>query len=209
MYRESFSVKSVQLLAMLAMLYGALSIAGQIMAAKTFTIFGIATTAGVFFMSATFPLNAIITQQYGRNVIKSLISSTLVSLIIISLALHFLSSIYGNPISSLDDSYKQVFSSTQMRVALASLISYLLSENTTSIIMSILEKSKIKVNFIRVVLAAFMGIIIDSIVFINIAFLGVFEFSTVLQLVISLIIVKGAITILLCVFVDIVRLFGK
>ena len=209
MYRENFSLKSIQLLAMLAMLYGALSIAGQIMAAKTFAIFGIATTAGVFFMSATFPLNAIITQQYGRKVMKSLISSTLISLVIISLALHFISSIYSNPISSLDESYKQVFSSTQMRVALASLISYLLSENTTSIVMSILEKSKIKINFIRIVIAAFLGIIIDSVVFINIAFLGVFEVATVLQLILSLIIVKGIITILVCVFVDIVRFFRK
>lgn len=209
MTTKTYSLNSLRTLTILAMLYGALSIAGQVMAAKTFEILGIATTAGVFFMSATFPLNAIITQRYGRSLMKTLIASTLISILIISIALHILSSIYSTPASPLDSAYEKVFSSTQLRVAVASLISYLLSENTTSILMTFLDKLKIKFNFIRIVLAAFLGIIIDSIVFINIAFLGVFELSTVIQLIISLIIVKGLITVLLCIFVEIVNLVRK
>ena len=68
----------LRLLVILAMLYGVFSLAGQIIASKTIVIFGFTTTAGVFFMAATFPINSIITETYGYKVMRELIFSTLI-----------------------------------------------------------------------------------------------------------------------------------
>lgn len=184
------------MLSVLAMLYGVLSICGQIMASKTVVIFGITASGGVFFMASTFPLNSIITQRYGYKIMRCLILATLVALVLVAILLSILSNIQVN--SQLTEAYKQVFGVTELRIALASFVSYLLSENTTSFCTSLFKKTNLKLT-IQIFLAAVMGILIDSVIFTHLAFIGMFPYSIVLELVLSLIVIKTTITLFVSV----------
>ncbi|QLE78914.1 queuosine precursor transporter [Francisella sp. Scap27] len=185
------------MLATLAMLYGVLSICGQVMASKTVVIFGITASGGVFFMASTFPLNSVITQRYGYKIMRSLILVTLVALVIVAALLSLLSNIQVN--SSLTEAYREVFGITELRIALASFMSYLLSENTTSFCTSLFKKTKLNLA-VQIFFAAVMGILIDSIIFTHLAFVGMFPYGIVLELVLSLIIIKTLVTLLVSIF---------
>lgn len=196
MQNSEFNSKMI-MLSILTMLYGVLTICGQIMASKTIVVFGITVSCGVFFMASTFPLNSTITRRFGYKIMRSLIFATLVALIIAAILLSLISSIQIN--SPLAVSYKQVFGFTEFRIALASFVSYLLSENTTSFCTSLFKKTKLNLTVQIFFAAVMVGVLIDSIFFTHLAFVGMFPYSIVLELVLSLIIVKTTITLIVSV----------
>ena len=196
----------LRLLVILAMLYGVFSLAGQIIASKTIVIFGFTTTAGVFFMAATFPINSIITETYGYKVMRELIFSTLIILMLISTALNFAAKTTGIDAHS-DSAFEVVFSLTTLRIAIASFISYIISENVTSIATTFFNSLNIPLRFIRIILAALVGVSIDSILFINIAFLGIFDLQIIGQLILTLIFFKILITAIIILAFEIPRFF--
>jgi len=200
--------RKLSLLIILTVLYGVLSLAGQVIASKTIVIFGLTTTAGVFFMSGTFPINSIITENFGSKVMRELIFSTLFVLVLVSIALNFAANTVGLD-SHSDSAFKSVFDLTTLRVAIASFISYLVSENVTSIATVFLNALNIPFRFIRMILAALVGVSIDSILFINIAFLGVFDLNIIGQLILTLIFFKILITTIISFTLETPRLFRK
>ena len=203
---ESIKDNKLRLLVILAMLYGIFSLAGQIIASKTILICGFTTSAGVFFMAATFPINSIITETFGYKTMRELIFSTLAILMLISIALSFAAKTTGIDIHT-DKAFQVVFSLTTLRIAIASFISYLISENITSITTSFLNTLNIPFRFIRIILAALVGVSIDSLLFINIAFLGVFSLNIIGQLILTLIFFKILITTIISLAFEIPRFF--
>ena len=203
---ESIKNNKLRLLVILAMLYGIFSLAGQIIASKTILICGFTTSAGVFFMAATFPINSIITETFGYKIMRELIFSTLAILMVVSIALNFAAKTTGIDIHS-DKAFQVVFSLTTLRIAIASFISYLISENITSIATSFLNTLNIPFRFIRIILAALVGVSIDSLLFINIAFLGVFSLNIIGQLILTLIFFKILITTLISLVFETPRFF--
>ena len=136
---------------------------------------------------------------------RNLILLTLVLLVIVSISFSIITNL--QVVTPLDAAYKEIFGSKELRMAIASFVSYLLSENITSYCMTLLENKQSNKIF-KILVAATIGILFDSLIFTHLAFLGIFPYEIIIELIESLIIVKILITIIVCIFIKLTEYIG-
>ncbi|ODN30712.1 queuosine precursor transporter [Fervidobacterium thailandense] len=156
-----------------------LIIASNLGVAKLFNLFNLEVTAANMSMGMAFVIYSIVTEVYGKREGQKAVWVGFFA----QFAFVMLGLIYTSYVPSQNDfaqSYlSQAFSITP-RIALASWIAYILSGYTAVFIHNAL-KQKTKLWF-RNNLATKVGQIVDNLVFVTIAFLGLVDFRTYLSI---------------------------
>ncbi|HGU7213389.1 TPA: queuosine precursor transporter [Legionella pneumophila] len=153
-------------------------------------VFGISVTPGSLVYSITYLLSNVITEVYGfKNARKAIWTALLFNVIFILYG--WLVMILPTPATIDYDSSFDNFLATNARIVMASFVSYLISEPVNALIIA-----KLKVLFkgkylgIRFILSTLTSGVIDSILFILIAFYQVIPDSEIIKLIAHIWMVK-------------------
>lgn len=160
-------------------------------------VFGISVTPGSLVYSITFLLSNVITEVYGfKSARKAILTALLFNTIFL---------IYGFVVMSLPTpegvNYNESFDSFLLinsRIIAASFVSYLISEPINSFMVAKFKlKAKGKYIGIRFIASVLISGIIDSFLFIIIAFYGTVSNKAIVDLILHIWIVKTAVELLL------------
>ena len=147
-------------------------------------------TAGDFLFPVTYILNDLFVEVYGYKASKFTIRISFIANIIMIL-IFLLAIIMPYPNYYSDQLAFQKILSFTPRLLLASMLAYYFGNISNSFIMSKLkqknEKQKV---WIRTILSSIVGEVIDTTIFIVIAFLGVMTFAELIKMIISIYFLK-------------------
>ena len=167
----------------------------NIITSKQVTILGLVFTAGDLLFPISYLINDTIVEVYGYEKAKfSIIISFLSNLLMIILFLIAISLPYPSFYMN-QDAFKTILLYTP-RVFFASLIAYLIGSIFNSKIMSNLKIKKGKL-WNRTILSSLVSELLDTIIFISIAFLGSIEINIIIKMIVSVYTLKILIEIIL------------
>ena len=166
----------------------------NIITSKQVSILGLVFTAGDFLFPISYLINDTIVEVYGYEKAKfSIIISFLSSILMISFFIIAIALPYP-PFYTSQEAFSQILSYTP-RIVIASLSAYFIGTIFNSIIMTKLKSNKSEIST-RTILSSIVGEALDTIVFITIAFIGTIQINELLNLILSVYLLKIMIEIL-------------
>jgi uncharacterized integral membrane protein (TIGR00697 family) len=178
-------MRTYKYLTMIAGLFTATLVITNILNTKIFVVFGFAFPAGI----VTFPLSFLaadaLTEVYGYRVTRQVIWSGFVALLLMAVAALWTIRLPAAPFWQLQTSFEAILNQVP-RIVVASILAYWSGEFCNSYV---LAKSKVRTEgrgmWIRFVSSTMAGQAVDTLIFMTIAFLGVYPASQMLTLFIS------------------------
>lgn len=169
-------MKSIQKLDLLIGIYIFCIAASELMGIKTFPLFQfdwlhLNASVAIFLLPLVFSINDIIIEVYGKERARSMVRT---GLVVVFLVFVFAALVTALPpstrFSSFEAAYDQVFKSS-IRIAAASLIAFAVSQITDILVFSkIRERLGKKALWLRNNVSNFIGQLLDTVVFISLAF---------------------------------------
>lgn len=172
------------------------TIIANIQVIKTVDIFGISATLGNVMFASIYLATDILNDIYGRKVAKRAVwlgfSSTLVMIIVMQMSLHFIPA----PEDISQKALSTIFDLVP-RIALGSIIAYIIGQHVDVFIFSIIKKvfQSDKTFIIRAYGSTVLSSIIDTALFVTIAFIGTLPASVVFEIFITTYVLKLVSTI--------------
>ncbi|MGK3150839.1 queuosine precursor transporter [Staphylococcus shinii] len=172
------------------------TIIANIQVIKTVDIFTISATLGNVMFASIYLATDILNDIYGRKVAKRAIwigfSSTLVMIIVMQMSLHFTPS----PIDSSQQALETIFNVVP-RIALGSVIAYIIGQHLDVLLFTLIKKlfSSDKTFIIRAYGSTIISNIIDTALFVSIAFIGTMPNAAVFEIFITTYLLKVISTI--------------
>lgn len=172
------------------------TIIANIQVIKTVDIFGISATLGNVMFASIYLATDILNDIYGRKVAKRAVwlgfSSTLVMIIVMQMSLHFIPA----PEDISQKALSTIFDLVP-RIALGSIIAYIIGQHVDVFIFSMIKKvfQSDKTFIIRAYGSTVLSSIIDTALFVTIAFIGTLPASVVFEIFITTYILKLVSTI--------------
>ncbi|MEK4169003.1 MULTISPECIES: queuosine precursor transporter [Staphylococcus] len=172
------------------------TIIANIQVIKTIDIFGISATLGNVMFASIYLATDILNDIYGRKVAKRAVwlgfSSTLVMIIVMQMSLHFIPA----PEDISQKALSTIFDLVP-RIALGSIIAYIIGQHVDVFIFSMIKKvfQSDKTFFIRAYGSTVLSSIIDTALFVTIAFIGTLPASVVFEIFITTYVLKLVSTI--------------
>lgn len=172
------------------------TIIANIQVIKTIDIFGISATLGNVMFASIYLATDILNDIYGRKVAKRAVwlgfSSTLVMIIVMQMSLHFIPA----PEDISQKALSTIFDLVP-RIALGSIIAYIIGQHVDVFIFSMIKKvfQSNKTFFIRAYGSTVLSSIIDTALFVTIAFIGTLPASVVFEIFITTYVLKLVSTI--------------
>lgn len=173
-------------------LYVACEIIANVTAGRPVSLFGIVVPSAVFIYTLTFTLVDVIHEIYGKAGSRKVILGAFFANILLAIYAYLVIRLPAPAFFVDAKSYETVFGATP-RIVFASLAAYLISSMVDVEIYHLWKKRIQKARWSRVLVSNSVSTLIDSCVFIVIAFAGVMP---VLPLIIGQYVVKMVITIL-------------
>ncbi|VWL85219.1 queuosine precursor transporter [Oceanivirga miroungae] len=177
---------------------------------KLIVLFGIEATMGNIAYASISTIEDILSENYGKKYAKTVVSIGFVTMIFTTLVMNI--AILMNPASfdTIQPALKALFTPL-FRLTIASLTAYVASTYLDIYLYQAIRKvfPSFKNIWIRNNLSTFLSQLLDSIVFTTIAFLGVFDMSTLIQIVISTYLIKVIVSVLDTPFVYIAAWWKK
>ena len=173
-------------------LYVACEIIANVTAGRPVSLFGIVVPSAVFIYTLTFTLVDVIHEIYGKEGSRKVILGAFFANIILAIYTYLVIHLPAPAFFTEANSYEAVFGATP-RIVLASLTAYLVSSMVDVEVYHLWKNRIKKAKWSRVLVSNSVSTLVDSCVFITIAFLGVMP---ILPLIIGQYIVKMTITIL-------------
>jgi hypothetical protein len=170
-------------------LYVACEIIANVTAGRPVLLFGIIVPSAVFIYTLTFTLVDVIHEIYGKEGSRKVVLGAFFANILLAVYAYLVVHLPA-PAFFTDESYETVFGATP-RIVFASLTAYLISSMVDVEIYHLWKKRIQKAKWSRVLVSNSVSTLVDSCVFITIAFAGVMP---ILPLIIGQYIVKMAIT---------------
>lgn len=167
------------------------TIIANIQVIKTVDIFTISATLGNVMFASIYLATDILNEIYGRKIAKRAVwlgfSSTLVMIIVMQLSLHFIPSPVDTTQSALDTIFNLV-----PRIALGSVIAYIIGQHLDVLLFSLIKKvfSSDSTFIIRAYGSTIISNIIDTALFVAIAFLGTMPNEAVFEIFITTYLLK-------------------
>lgn len=167
------------------------TIIANIQVIKTVDIFTISATLGNVMFASIYLATDILNEIYGRKIAKRAVwlgfSSTLVMIIVMQLSLHFTPSPVDTTQGALDTIFNLV-----PRIALGSIIAYIIGQHLDVLLFSLLKKvfSSDSTFIIRAYGSTIISNIIDTALFVAIAFLGTMPNEAVFEIFITTYLLK-------------------
>ena len=172
------------------------TIIANIQVIKTVDIFGISATLGNVMFASIYLATDILNDIYGRKVAKRAVwlgfSSTLVMIIVMQMSLHFIPA----PEDISQKALSTIFDLVP-RIALGSIIAYIIGQHVDVFIFSMIKKvfQSDKTFIIRAYGSTVLSSIIDTALFVTIAFIGTLPASVVFEIFITTYVLKFVSTI--------------
>ncbi|WP_145541273.1 queuosine precursor transporter [Staphylococcus warneri] len=172
------------------------TIIANIQVIKTVEIFGISATLGNVMFASIYLATDILNDIYGRKVAKRAVwlgfSSTLVMIIVMQMSLHFIPA----PEDTAQNAFHAIFDVVP-RIALGSIVSYIIGQHVDVFIFSLIKKlfSSDKTFIIRAYGSTIISSIIDTALFVSIAFIGSLPGMAVFEIFITTYVLKLVSTI--------------
>lgn len=172
------------------------TIIANIQVIKTVDIFGISATLGNVMFASIYLATDILNDIYGRKVAKRAVwlgfSSTLVMIIVMQMSLHFIPA----PEDISQKALSTIFDLVP-RIALGSIIAYIIGQHVDVFIFSMIKKvfQSDKTFIIRAYGSTVLSSIIDTALFVTIAFIGTLPASVVFEIFITTFVLKLVSTI--------------
>ena len=172
------------------------TIIANIQVIKTVDIFGISATLGNVMFASIYLATDILNDIYGRKVAKRAVwlgfSSTLVMIIVMQMSLHFIHA----PEDISQKALSTIFDLVP-RIALGSIIAYIIGQHVDVFIFSMIKKvfQSDKTFIIRAYGSTVLSSIIDTALFVTIAFIGTLPASVVFEIFITTYVLKLVSTI--------------
>ena len=172
------------------------TIIANIQVIKTVVIFGISATLGNVMFASIYLATDILNDIYGRKVAKRAVwlgfSSTLVMIIVMQMSLHFIPA----PEDISQKALSTIFDLVP-RIALGSIIAYIIGQHVDVFIFSMIKKvfQSDKTFIIRAYGSTVLSSIIDTALFVTIAFIGTLPASVVFEIFITTYVLKLVSTI--------------
>ncbi|WP_137685864.1 queuosine precursor transporter [Staphylococcus sp. J] len=172
------------------------TIIANIQVIKTVEIFGISATLGNVMFASIYLATDILNDIYGRKVAKRAVwlgfSSTLVMIIIMQMSLHFIPA----PEDTAQNAFHAIFDVVP-RIALGSIGAYIIGQHVDVFIFSLIKKlfSSDKTFIIRAYGSTIISSIIDTALFVSIAFIGSLPGMAVFEIFITTYVLKLVSTI--------------
>ena len=172
------------------------TIIANIQVIKTVDIFGISATLGNVMFASIYLSTDILNDIYGRKVAKRAVwlgfSSTLVMIIVMQMSLHFIPA----PEDISQKALSTIFDLVP-RIALGSIIAYIIGQHVDVFIFSMIKKvfQSDKTFIIRAYGSTVLSSIIDTALFVTIAFIGTLPASVVFEIFITTYVLKLVSTI--------------
>ena len=172
------------------------TIIANIQVIKTVDIFGISATLGNVMFASIYLATDILNDIYGRKVAKRAVwlgfSSTLVMIIVMQMSLHFIPA----PEDISQKALSTIFDLVP-RIALGSIIAYIIGHHVDVFIFSMIKKvfQSDKTFIIRAYGSTVLSSIIDTALFVTIAFIGTLPASVVFEIFITTYVLKLVSTI--------------
>ncbi|MCM3072038.1 queuosine precursor transporter [Staphylococcus equorum] len=167
------------------------TIIANIQVIKTVDIFTISATLGNVMFASIYLATDILNEIYGRKIAKRAVwlgfSSTLVMIIVMQLSLHFIPSPVDTTQGALDTIFNLV-----PRIALGSVIAYIIGQHLDVLLFSLLKNvfSSDSTFIIRAYGSTIISNIIDTALFVAIAFLGTMPNEAVFEIFITTYLLK-------------------
>lgn len=167
------------------------TIIANIQVIKTVDIFTISATLGNVMFASIYLATDILNEIYGRKIAKRAFwlgfSSTLVMIIVMQLSLHFTPSPVDTTQGALDTIFNLV-----PRIALGSVIAYIIGQHLDVLLFSLIKKvfSSDSTFIIRAYGSTIISNIIDTALFVAIAFLGTMPNEAVFEIFITTYLLK-------------------
>lgn len=159
-------------LLILAIIFTTGVLVANIMATKVIDVFGIYAPMGIIVYPITFLMTDTITEVWGKQISKQVILGGLIANIFATVVLQLSTYIPAAPVYELFDEYAQVIGGVP-RIAIASIASYYVSQTVdVHLFHKIKQKTNGKHLWLRNNVSTMTSQIIDSVVFMSIAFLG-------------------------------------
>lgn len=172
------------------------TIIANIQVIKTVDIFGISATLGNVMFASIYLATDILNDIYGRKVAKRAVwlgfSSTLVMIIVMQMSLHFIPA----PEDISQKALSTIFDLVP-RIALGSITAYIIGQHVDVFIFSMIKKvfQSDKTFIIRAYGSTVLSSIIDTALFVTIAFIGTLPASVVFEIFITTYVLKLVSTI--------------
>lgn len=172
------------------------TIIANIQVIKTVDIFGISATLCNVMFASIYLATDILNDIYGRKVAKRAVwlgfSSTLVMIIVMQMSLHFIPA----PEDISQKALSTIFDLVP-RIALGSIIAYIIGQHVDVFIFSMIKKvfQSDKTFIIRAYGSTVLSSIIDTALFVTIAFIGTLPASVVFEIFITTYVLKLVSTI--------------
>ncbi|MDP2089493.1 MAG: queuosine precursor transporter [Flavobacteriaceae bacterium] len=168
-----------------AMLFVASLLIGNTVAVKVITFAGFAIPAGILCFPIAYIVNDVLTEVYGFQKAKSVIWWGFISLAFMTLVYFLATIIKPAPFWQDQSSFEKIFSVVP-RIALGSLIAFLVGSLLNSMVLSRMKIwSKGKHLWMRTIGSTIVGEAADSVIFNLIAFGGIFETKDLITIMIS------------------------
>ncbi|ARJ14074.1 queuosine precursor transporter [Staphylococcus lugdunensis] len=173
------------------------TIVANIQVIKTIHIFGISATLGNVMFASIYLATDILNDIYGRKIAKRAVwlgfSSTLIMIIVMQMSLHFIPAPEDIAQSGMETIFNLI-----PRIALGSIIAYIIGQHVDVFIFSMIKKifSSDKTFIIRAYGSTALSSIIDTALFVAIAFIGTLPGMAVFEIFITTYLLKLLSTIL-------------
>lgn len=167
------------------------TIIANIQVIKTIHIFGISATLGNVMFASIYLATDILNDIYGRKIAKRAVwlgfSSTLVMIIVMQMSLHFIPA----PEDTAQTALKTIFDLVP-RIALGSIVAYIIGQHVDVFIFSMIKKifSSDKTFIVRAYGSTILSSIIDTALFVVIAFAGTLPNMAVFEIFITTYLLK-------------------
>ena len=182
-----------KLLLPLSMLFVTMLLLANTLATKIVDIYGLTVAGGILCFPIAYVINDVFAEVYGyKKTVKviwfgffCLILSVLLYQVSIAMpsAAFWVSSRGDSGIQNMDTAYEAIFGMT-WRIAIASLLAYLVGSFINAFVMSKLKViTKGRYLWVRTIGSTVAGEGVDSIIFAFVAFYGVFDIDSILTLI--------------------------
>lgn len=157
----------------------------NILSSKLVSVYGFDFDGGTLLFPLSYIFGDVLTEVYGYKASRRVIWTGFVMLCIMSLNIYFVSILPSHAEWTMQKDFDNIL--LQMpRLAIASLLGYFLGEYSNSVILSKMKVlTKGKHLWMRTIGSTLVGELLDSVVFVMIAFAGLFSPSTLFNIMLS------------------------
>ncbi len=187
---------------------GFATILANIQASKSIELFNLTTTAGSVLYASTFLTTDIISERYGKKYARTAVILGIIINVLWLVGIYLTISFTPSPSDAVNEGLKTVFNFIP-RITLASLVGYVFSQSIDVILYHALWKktgNSKKGLWIRNNFSTLTSQLIDTIIFVTIAFVGTVPTNVFIEIMLTTYLFKAIVALLDTPFAYIARL---